>query len=65
MTNFGTRGVFFKNWAPSLFFEHNDETVCKVSKKSLWRILRRAAYRPNTLPGVFLKYLVLFIWSLN
>ena len=35
MNSFRTRGVFFKNWDPSLSFKNNDVTIYKVSKISL------------------------------
>ena len=37
--------VFFKNWAPSLFFKYNDVIVCKISKKLLGCIMRKTVYR--------------------
>lgn len=37
--NFGTVGVFPKNWAVSLFPKHNDLKKSKTSKKSLGWVL--------------------------
>ena len=46
MTHFVTIRVIFKNWTPSLFSKHNDVIVCKISKKFLGCIMRKAVYRP-------------------
>ena len=60
MTHFVTTRVFFKNWALLPFSIDNDVIVCKISKKFLRCVMRKAVYRPI---NNFEQFWFIYRWS--